>query len=391
MAGAGSKERRFMNDEEKYSIIESLLNIIKTPLVVCDIGCRWGFQEHWKRLESVVQLIGFDADDQEIQVLNSSTEKEQFVPKVLGANSGHGYLFITQNPACSSLYPPDENLVRSRPGTNDTSLVSKRAVEISTLDNWVVEKGISKIDFIKLDVQGAELDVLKGAEKILKSIRALEVEVQFNPLYQGVPLFGDVDQFLRKRGFSLWRIKNFSHYKLAGIDIQSTTQEIINYDIFPVSFTGKSGQLFWADAFYVHNEIAHEALRSWETTLKDACITSVLGFDDLYISSLQKLLETCPEEVAQEVRKFFIPENLIPSLGEGDETPALANGSEEKESDLDDMRSKLQQLESELSIVRAERDQAIYQMNALYQSNSYRITAPLRFAVDLVRKLLRKT
>src|SRR3972149_2968465 len=296
-----------MENEVKFLTIEDLLRLLDSSLVVLDIGCRWGFQDHWKRLVSLVQLIGMDADEQEVQSLNNANKKEEFIPKVLGAKKGYGNLYITQDPAYSSLYLPDDELIRNRPSLNVTNLVSTKTVEISTLDDWTQKKGISQIDFMKLDVQGAELNVLQGAEKTLQSVRMLEVKVQFNPLYQGVPLFGNVDQFLRQRGFSLWSIKNFSHYRMSGIDLQTNTEKAVHYDYYTEQFSGKDGQLYWADAFYVRNEIACQTPRPWETALKDACIAKVLGFEDLSTSSLNDASMSCPADVVQKIKASFNP------------------------------------------------------------------------------------
>jgi len=237
-----------METEDRFVTIENILQILKDPLVVVDIGCRGGFQEHWKRLGSVVQLIGMDADEQEVNSLISENKQEQFIPQVLGARKGYGNLYITQDPACSSLYPPDDKLIRNRPTLGVTKLVSTKKVEISTLDDWAQRKKIPGIDFMKLDVQEAELDVLQGAEKALQSVRMLEVEVEFNQIYHGAPLFGDIDRFLRQQGFSLWRMKNYCHYGLPDMNLQSITNEAINYDYFTAQFGGRHGQLYWADA-----------------------------------------------------------------------------------------------------------------------------------------------
>ena len=56
-------------------------------------------------------------------------------------------------------------------------------------------------DFIKIDVQGSELDVLKGATKTLKNSLGLCVEVEFLPVYLDQPLFGDVCKLLAEQGF----------------------------------------------------------------------------------------------------------------------------------------------------------------------------------------------
>jgi len=58
------------------------------------------------------------------------------------------------------------------------------------------------LDFIKLDTQGSELDILKGSDKILRSpLIGLEIEMEFISLYKDQPLFGDVVNFLGSKNF----------------------------------------------------------------------------------------------------------------------------------------------------------------------------------------------
>lgn len=65
-----------------------------------------------------------------------------------------------------------------------------------------------RVDFIKIDVQGYELEVLKGADRLLcESVAAVYSEAQMVPLYEGAALYSDIDQFLRRRGFEMYRIQ----------------------------------------------------------------------------------------------------------------------------------------------------------------------------------------
>jgi FkbM family methyltransferase len=367
-----------MEKEDRYVAIENLLKILNDPPVVIDIGARWGFQEHWKRLGSFVRLIGVDADEQEVQSLNNANQGKEFIPKVLGSKNDYGEFHITQDPACGSLYPPDEKLIRSRPSMQVTNLISTEKVEITTLDNWAQTKHIPKVDFIKLDVQGAELDVLMGAEKTLQTVRMLEVEVQFNPLYQGVPLFGDVDSFLRKRGFSLWRIKNLCHYGMSEYSLSLITDETIKYDYFTKRFKGRNGQLYWGDAFYVREEIAYNGSRSWKTALQDACISGILGFEDLYISSIRNSLLTCPITIKEEIRKSFLPSDATLAEIEADQTHFDSNQPRELGIGLEDEYIELEQIKSLLDALQIERDQALKQLDAFYHSRSFKFVSILQ-------------
>jgi Methyltransferase FkbM domain len=60
---------------------------------------------------------------------------------------------------------------------------------------------ITGADYLKVDVQGAELDVLKGATQTLQDVLLVQTEIEFVPIYRNQPLFAEVDQSLRSHGF----------------------------------------------------------------------------------------------------------------------------------------------------------------------------------------------
>jgi FkbM family methyltransferase len=74
-------------------------------------------------------------------------------------------------------------------------------VQSNTLDNVCQDEGVEKIDFIHLDVQGCELNTLKGAEKLLFGVTAIWLEVEAVPLYLEQPLKEDIELFMNKNGF----------------------------------------------------------------------------------------------------------------------------------------------------------------------------------------------
>ena len=201
-------------DKEKIKQLKALKSRLKQDITIVDVGCRWGVSDIWKDLEPFTQIYGFDADAEECDRLNKghSGKRVVFVPKALAARSGEPTLYITENPACSSLYKPDPELTNSVAELHCAREVRTTSLHVTTLDDWAKEAGVQNIDFLKLDTPGSELDILRGAEQALKSVRALEVEVEFNPIYTGQPLFSDVDQHVRKRGFVLWKLSTLAHY-----------------------------------------------------------------------------------------------------------------------------------------------------------------------------------
>jgi FkbM family methyltransferase len=84
----------------------------------------------------------------------------------------------------------------------DLQVKERIEVPTRTLDVLVPEAGLDgTIDLLKIDTQGAELHVLRGATAILPRVRMVWVEVSFRALYEGSALFGDVHAFLSARGF----------------------------------------------------------------------------------------------------------------------------------------------------------------------------------------------
>ena len=82
----------------------------------------------------------------------------------------------------------------------------RREVLVTTLDQFVQEQQIARIDLLKIDTQGAELLVLKGAVAVLPRVRMIWAEVSFRALYDGSALFADVHGFLAEQGFRLHSI-----------------------------------------------------------------------------------------------------------------------------------------------------------------------------------------
>jgi FkbM family methyltransferase len=110
-------------------------------------------------------------------------------------------------------------------------VISEERVKTTRLDDLL--DVLKDCDYLKIDVQGGELGVLRGAMELLERTIVVHSEVEFAPLYESQPLFADVDVFLRSRGFEL-------------IDIMKTGYA--GYDGLPRPIS--SSRLMWADAVY---------------------------------------------------------------------------------------------------------------------------------------------
>lgn len=121
------------------------------------------------------------------------------VKKAVGDRDGKATIHLTASPEAHSLL----GFQSGNPCAKWTREVGTEEIEVCTLDGWCHAQGIDsrRVDLLKLDIQGAELQALYGAKRLLESTRLLLIEVSFVPIYKDAPLFADVDRFLAECGY----------------------------------------------------------------------------------------------------------------------------------------------------------------------------------------------
>lgn len=118
----------------------------------------------------------------------------------LSNNVGTANMYISsgRTDACSSLLQPTQQLTEGRP---DIIFNETITVNTTTLDNWAQQQKISYIDFLWLDLQGAELKALRGATNLLATVTAIHTEINEVERYKGGVLYNDLKNFLKDYGF----------------------------------------------------------------------------------------------------------------------------------------------------------------------------------------------
>jgi len=250
------------------------------PLVVVDVGARWGCGEGWSALQDKLKVYGIEPDAEECDRLQAiAPPSTQYVAAAFAEQPGTRVLHLTREPACSSLIPPDPVLSRSFGELECTTEVGSSEIRVERLDDWATHAGVAPIDALKIDVQGEELSVLRGSGELLGDMQVVDVEVEFNPIYEGQPLFGDVDRHLRDHGFSLWRLRQLVHYSPASLPGPALpTFDSHIFDSVRSLPAAGGGQLFWSMATYVRHE--HTFASETPVTMDEAAraAASALGF-----------------------------------------------------------------------------------------------------------------
>jgi FkbM family methyltransferase len=274
-------------------------------IVAVDVGARWGIGDRWEGLGDLVQVFGFDPDEIECARLNAiSPTHVHYVPVALAESERDATLHIAVEPACSSLFPPIETLSTLLPELACIAPARTETVTLQSFETWKKQSGIGPVSAMKLDAQGGELDVLRGAGHALKDVQLLEIEVEFNPIYQGQPLFGDIDRCLREQGFVLWSLTNTVHYsnaRLPGLNLRMP--DVSFFDSKPVPFERGGGQLFWAHAYYTKAEFSPGSLEcvNANQAIRAAIVALGYGLNDLAHIALQKISDGLDETNVDEL------------------------------------------------------------------------------------------
>jgi FkbM family methyltransferase len=249
---------------------------------IVDVGCRWGFADRFLDHIDKLFIFGFDPDQEECTKLSNRYNHPhiKLIPYALLDEEKQVDIYITQNPGCSSIYPPDKFVVDTFLWCAGEHPLYKSISKTTTLDKFASDNGIQKIDYIKIDTQGAELLVLKGAKNILKTTSFIKVEVQFNPLYEGASLFSDIDMYLRSQGFVLYRFFDLNHYGVFGEKLINLEEFELNFDATIFKLPQKGGQLYWGDALYVKESIAKGLLKPEEFDYIIE-LSNILGYHDI--------------------------------------------------------------------------------------------------------------
>jgi FkbM family methyltransferase len=183
-------------------------------------------------------VVGFEPWAKALDKLNQRKgPNETYLPQAVGDGQRHT-LHHCLLPSMSSLLEPNPAVLSLFYGFAEWGKVARKEdVQTVRLDD-VPET--AAMDLLKIDIQGAELMVLKNAINRLSGGVAIHTEVEFIPMYKGQPLFSDVEQFLRSIGYVLHRFT-----------------PLATRDFYPLllgedPWSGHS-QALWADAVFVRD------------------------------------------------------------------------------------------------------------------------------------------
>jgi FkbM family methyltransferase len=160
---------------------------------------------------------------------------ETYLPQALGAG-GLATLNVCQYSGWTSLLQPNTAALNVFPQFQPNAKVIERIQVLTHKLDDISE--VRPFDLLKIDVQGAEMDVFHGATQHLKNAVAIHTEISFIALYDHQPTFGQVDVYLRGLGFVPHGFADIKRWPIAPLQFHGAAQQNVH-------------QLLEADMVYV--------------------------------------------------------------------------------------------------------------------------------------------
>lgn len=137
-----------------------------------------------------------------------------------GRQDGEAVLHVTRRSGSSSLRRPGQRHAQT---DKDSIEVRQDRVVVRRLDRLVIPRMANNSNvFLKVDVQGAEEDVVEGAQELMPRVKGMQIELSVVELYEGQKLMPEMLSLAARNGFALWG--------LAPVYLDETTGQTLQYD-----------------------------------------------------------------------------------------------------------------------------------------------------------------
>lgn len=258
------------------------------PFVLLDAGCSGGIDASWRAFGDGILAYGFDPQSSEVARLNRAETRPgvEYIPTFVGLPRDHAFLRLKQqeDDRIRPYFEPWTRLSAAEGARLDASapLQGQAILEdhvspdtMIALDQFVRARNLRSVDFIKIDVDGADIEVLHSAASIIASHEVLGFSIEVN--FQGTHLetdntFHNIDRQMRRYG-----------YMLAGISHRGYSRHALplpfQHDILAQT---EGGQPIQGDAIYLRDAASpHEGLL-WERPLGPRKLLKLVGLCELF-------------------------------------------------------------------------------------------------------------
>lgn len=242
-------------------------------IYIADVGASGGLNKRWEKDCFNVKGVLFEPDPDSFKALTKNQNSDLiYINSALSNVKKEVSLNICKWREASSIFEPNFDILKNFVDPERFEVIDKIILETERLDVLLKDTPIKELDFIKLDTQGSELEILKGCENNLDKIIGIEVEVEFIEIYKNQPLFENVHEYIISRGFTLFDLKKTFWKK--------------NHYFHNI----EKGQLIYADALYFKTP---ESILKIENISKEKVVKSIFIYLAYgYLSLSEEILDS---------------------------------------------------------------------------------------------------
>ena len=221
------------------------------------------------------KLNAFEGDERQIEGITNAYGSKVDIFKEFLFDGTEQTLYLCSGPSgMTSLFKPKQDALNFFNGFDNFGKVEQlERVQTQRMDS--IEK-LPYIDFIKMDIQGAELTVLQNGIEKLSNCLAAQLEVSWICLYENQPTFGDIDVWMRSQGFVPHKFTEVKRWSIAPT-------------VFDNNFRIPGNQLLESDIIYIRDPLKLDQLT--DIQLKKFAVLAHFCFEsiDLCVFILREL------------------------------------------------------------------------------------------------------
>ena len=182
--------------------------LLETPFTLVDVGVQGGIHPRWNALGSALRVYGFDPLEEAIAPLvRFNLPNHEYYAVALGDQDGERDFFVPEVLPASSFFPRETKQDQARMAIDPRNwrAIQTRQVPTRRLDTLMSEGVVPRADFLKIDCEGFEPAVLKGARRFLgeSGVLGIESEIGFSSIDWPQTHFLAVYEQLLPHGFRL--------------------------------------------------------------------------------------------------------------------------------------------------------------------------------------------
>lgn len=294
---------RIQSEPKLTKLLVAKGTLQSSPLGLVDVGASGGIDFYWDILGKSLTAVGFDPLIKEMERLNALHQNQRYYAYLVGYKRNNDLIPQSQGTE-PSVYERTSARAAQRLTRCDYAktyydqtgegLFAKDLIE---LDEFLLRTHPMDVDFVKIDTDGSDYQVLLGAQEVLQScpVMGVAVECQFHgPVHEDANTFANIDRLLRRLGFSLFDIEVYRYSRAV----------LPKPFVYRIPAQTTSGQVLWADTLYLRDAGQQGYETSWSLPLSDhkilklACLMEIFGIQDCaaelllkYRNRLQSLLD----------------------------------------------------------------------------------------------------